>query len=469
MLGYYEYRDEKSDKFWMLSKQGDSYETRWGKIGTEGQSMIHAAYDYDALCKKANEKIRKGYRQIEAYDGEIKILKPAVKAKSKAAASAVMDALEKLNPTLSAREKLAMASKAVASKKPKTSVHIETEGEKKGTEHYKATDSGGVELVHPSRCTADLPEDLTLEHLVAEPKMDGSRYVMYLGCSPYTPNQNALLSRRESAIDGKYVNKTDNVPHFFTDTISDLKGTVLDGEIQADDFLATNSIMNSSPRLAIEKQNTVGKVKYYVFDILYYCGTDVRTKPLSERRKIMEYVVTVMNNPDVKLIEQYTTTEKDFTKLFNEITSSGGEGLIIKDSRRAYGAGWSKMKKSYDISCVISGFKAGTGKYAAGVGSIALSVYDDSGELTEIGFASGFDDKMRADMAKYPNKYLNRVVDVFAQEIQDSKKSKSTVGRLRHPTFHRLRDDVNAEDCTAAKMWNDFKKVKSERAKKFAR
>lgn len=469
MLGRYEYKDEKSDKFWTLSKQGDSYETRWGKIGTAGSGQIHPAYEYSNLCKKAAEKLRKGYKLVKKFDGSDS--KVVATKKSKEAASAVMDALSKLNPTISAREKLAMASKAVASKKekPKT-VHIETEGEKKGTEHYKATDAEtGVQLVHPSRCTADLPEDLTLAHLVAEPKMDGSRYVMYLGCSPYNEGRDALLSRRESSVDGKYVNKVENVPHLFADSISDLKDTVLDGEIQADDFLATNSIMNSSPRLAIEKQSKTGNVKYYVFDILYYCGTDVRTKPLSERRKIIEYVVAVLANDDIKVIEQFTTEQKDFTALFNKITSEGGEGLIIKDSRRAYGAGWAKMKKSYDISCIITGFKAGTGKYAAGVGSIALSVYDEDGELVEIGFASGFDDRMRADMAKHPEKYLNRVVDVFAQEIQDSKKSKTTVGRLRHPTFHRLRDDVTPEDCTAAKMWDDFKKVKSERAKKFTR
>ena len=472
-LGRYEYRDAKSNKFWSVKRISSGFEVRWGPIGSSGQSMTYDEFSEAEVRAKVTEKLRKGYVKIEDSKGYELKLKPEYVAEEKAktlAAKKLMAEIKSLDKTeLSARDRLKAAAAKV---KPKT-VHIETEGEKKGTEYYKATDTvsaEGVELVHPSRCTADLPEDLTAEHLVAEPKMDGSRYVMYFGCSPYNEGENALLSRRNSVTDGKYVDKTANVPHLFNeDSISDLKGTVLDGEIQAEDFLSTNSIMNSGPRLAVQKQEESGWVNYYAFDIIYYCGTDVRRKPLSERRKILEYVVTVLNNPNIKAIEQFTVKDKDFNEYFNQITSDGGEGLIIKDVRRAYGTGWAKMKKSYDISCIVTGFKAGNGKYKTSVGSIALSVYADDGELVEVGFASGFDDATRADMAKNPDKYLNRVVDVFAQEIQDSKKSKSKVGRLRHPTFHRFRDDLNVGHATASKMWEDFKKVKSERAKKFER
>lgn len=451
MLGRYELTDEKSNKFWSIDKQDDMYVVRWGRIGATGQEQ---RYDQDSfsVTKKVNEKLAKGYRLVASIDAPVG---EPIGEKAKEAALVVMGAMSALGvKESSVRDRVRIAfAKAKAATVAVAPVSVKTE----------------VGALTPSRCTADLPEDLTKEYLIAETKMDGSRYVMYIGCSPHQDGKNALLSRRPSATDGRFVEKTDNCPHIFEMPSNDLVGTILDGEIQAENFLETNSIMNSSPKLALSKQTASGFVKYYVFDIMFYCGTDVRQRPLTERRKILEYVVACMENSCVVPIEQFKSQDVDFTELFNRLTSEGGEGLIIKDVRRAYGLGWSKMKKSYDISCVVSGFKAGSGKYKSGVGSIALSVYDEDGVLTEIGFASGFDDKIRADMGKNPEKYLNKVVDVFAQEIQDSKKSKSKVGRLRHPTFHRFRDDMNKEDCTAEKMWNDFKKVKSERAKKFSR
>lgn len=316
-------------------------------------------------------------------------------------------------------------------------------------------------LCIPSRCTAKLPNDFDVEHLVGEEKIDGSRYVLYIGegVDPYDRQAgNVLLSRRVSTVDAKHVDRTGNAPHITLKLYPDLNGTVLDGEITAKDFLKTNSIMNSTPSEAVKKQKDLGLLDYRVFDVMYFRGIDVRKKPLSERRKILEAVVARMANPNVFAIPQITG---DLEKYFNEIVSKGGEGIIVKDSRMAYGVGWAKMKKSYDVSCFVSGFHAGEGKYKGGVGSILISVMHE-GEPLEIGRASGFDDKIRADMKANPKKFLNRVVDIYVQEIQDSKRSKDNpVGRVRHPTFFRFRDDMNAEDCTSEKLEADIAAAKS--------
>jgi ATP-dependent DNA ligase len=322
------------------------------------------------------------------------------------------------------------------------------------------------ELIIPSRCTAKLMDDLERPHLVAEPKMDGSRYVLYIGGCPYgRRTSNTLLSRRVSTVDLKHVDRTLNVPHITGTCYEDLFGTVLDGEIQSVDFLSTNSIMNSSPNLAVEKQKEIGPVNYFVFDITHFRGKDIRNLPLEKRRKVLSEVVKRIGNPSVKLMPQVSSEEYDLSVYFNTLVNDGGEGIIVKDLRQAYGVGWAKMKKSYDVSCFISGFKQGSGKYSEGVGSIALSVYHE-GEPVEIGFASGFTDDIRADMGENPGKYLRRVVDIFTQEIQDSKRSKDNkVGRLRHPTFFRFRDDLNAEDCTSEKLWSDLKAAKTRRTR----
>lgn len=312
-----------------------------------------------------------------------------------------------------------------------------------------------TELMLPSRCTANLPDDLTKPYYIAEEKIDGSRYVLYIGGDPYERRtKHTLLSRRVSVTDGKHVDRTDNVPHITHELYEGLEGTILDGEIVAADFLSTNSIMNSGPALAVSKQKQIGPCTYRVFDVMAFRGKDVRTLPLSQRRKVLEEVVRRMNNEHVIAIPQITT---DLEAYFTEIVSKGGEGVIIKDLRSAYGVGWAKMKKSYDVSCVITGVKPGNGKYASSIGAIAVSVYHAK-RLVEIGFASGFDDRLRNDIANNFENYEGRVVDIFTQEIL---KTKDGIGRLRHPTFFRLRDDLNAEDCTSEKLWADLKAAKT--------
>ena len=319
------------------------------------------------------------------------------------------------------------------------------------------------ELCAPSRCTAKLPEDFDKPHLIAEEKIDGSRYVMYFDGCPYERRKSGhtLLSRRGSVSDGMLVDKTDNIPHITKLDYPGLEGTVIDGEIVSNGFLNTNSIMNSGSALAIQKQKELGLLTYKVFDVMMFRGKDVRTLPLEQRRKLLEAIVKRMDNKNVVTIPWITS---DFDAHFKRIVDAGGEGLIIKDIRMAYGQQWAKMKKSYDVSVVVSGWKEGTNKYKGMIGSLALSVYQD-GKLVEVGFASGFDDALRIDMSKNFSKYEGRVLDIFTQEIQKIDK-KNPAGRLRHPTFHRFRDDVNAEDCTAEKLWADIKSaVKSTRSK----
>lgn len=305
-------------------------------------------------------------------------------------------------------------------------------------------------IVVPSRCTANLPEDLALPHLVCEPKLDGSRFMLYLGrgVDPYDRSPlNALLSRRVSTVDGKHVDRTGNVPHVTGHHYEGLDGTVLDGEAFLTDFPTTQSIMGSGPTTAVSKQATVGRIVFYVWDCPIFRGVDIRGRSLRERRLALEEVVRRMNNPDVRAVPQWRGS--DAMMHFFQITAAGGEGLIVKDDRVGYGVGWSKMKKSYEISCIVTGFKPGHGKYADTVGAIALSVLD-ANALVEVGFASGFDDETRRAIGADFARFDRRVVDVYAQDV-------SKDGRLRHPTFYRWRDDLSPVGITMDKLKADLK------------
>jgi ATP-dependent DNA ligase len=301
-------------------------------------------------------------------------------------------------------------------------------------------------LIVPPRCTGDKTKE-TKNH-VAELKLDGERFLLYIGFDPYSRNAlpNTILSRHKSTADQAFTDRSGNVPHITENLYPSLKGTVLDGEIFLKNFETTASIMSSTEAEALDKQ-TSQKLVYYVFDIPVYKGEDIRSKPLSERKKILSEVIKEMNNPHVKPITEYRS---DFEKAFKEITTKGGEGLIIKDLRSGYGQEWAKLKKSFDISCIVTGYRMGKDKDY--IGSFEVSVYKGK-DLIDIGFVSGY-----ACLEKDVDKYMGKVVDVFAHEFTKQQK-------LRMPTFHRFRNDLNPEDCTLEKLKEDFTKIKSSREK----
>jgi len=310
-------------------------------------------------------------------------------------------------------------------------------------------------LFTPSRCTAkNLSEDD--ENTVCEPKLDGGRYLLYLNFNPYTEKEITTLLSRRRGDDGQFINKTLNVPHITAKDYSTLGLTVLDGECFLKDFKTTISIMNSSPVTAKIKQKRGFLIRFFVWDILCYEGEDVRRKPLSERRQILIDVVELMANESVIVLPQWAHNEIE--SKFNMLVKGGGEGLILKDIRLAYGLGWQKKKKSYEVSCFISGFKNGTGKYDGMVGSIAISVFDGK-KIVEVGFASGFSEKIRMSMTRFPKSYLGKVVDIFAHEI-------SLSNRLRHPTFYRFRPDMSDDECTIEKLKEDLKNNLRDNRKK---
>ena len=67
-LRYFELSDDKSSKFWEISTQGTVVTTRWGRIGTAGQSKtktFHTVEETLVAAKKLTAgKIKKGYTEL---------------------------------------------------------------------------------------------------------------------------------------------------------------------------------------------------------------------------------------------------------------------------------------------------------------------------------------------------------------------------------------------------------------------
>jgi ATP-dependent DNA ligase len=302
-----------------------------------------------------------------------------------------------------------------------------------------------------------IAEAMESDSWVAEPKLDGSRYI-----ASFRDDAVHFTSRRTSVKTNEPVEKTGNVPQLSL-AVPDLVGTVLDGEIMRTHELTGSSndvtkIMGASPEKAIGRQEKEGWVHYHVWDILYVQGVDLQNQPLTVRRDALEKVLDHWQNPYVHLVEQRSNKQA----LLTEIAVRGLEGIILKNKNSTYvqdkrSPNWIKVKKEQTYDVVITGYdepkaesKKTSGilsetKYKAKgwIGAIRYGCYRN-GELVEVGSVSGMDDDVRQMLSENKEDYLGRVIELKGQEVLKD--------AIRHPRFVMFREDKDATEC----KWEDI-------------
>jgi ATP-dependent DNA ligase len=180
-----------------------------------------------------------------------------------------------------------------------------------------------------------------------------------------------------------------------------------------------------------------------VFDILRYKGKDVSQLSINERRRIIENLP--IYNGTFKLTARYY---KDFQKVYEDIVSRGGEGIIIKkikgktpyrgNTRNPY---WYKIKKEVRISYIVSGFNISDCQSWAGeIKSIRGGLYKN-GKLIEVCNIGSMRGSARGWFSSHKKEALGIVIECKGFEVFKS-------GALRHPSLIGIRDDVDPEECT---------------------
>lgn len=287
---------------------------------------------------------------------------------------------------------------------------------------------------HPERAKKSIPpstlKDFIEQHKdedwIAEEKLDGSRYLLYIG-----EDGCQLRSRRISVKDDLPVEKTDNCPHLCK-VYPGMAGTILDGEIKMPGaFSKTVSVMGSAPEKAIAFQEENGWVEYHVFDILFHKGKDVREEKWSDRNMLLKDALKNLQNPSMEYVTQFSMDT--WVDRYNTIVLHDGEGLMLKKMDSKYGETWTKVKKVITIDVVITGYTEGGGKYADQIGAVVFGLYKD-GELIDVGQCSGMSDEERAYITENQQKLKRTVIEVTGQEFTKGMK-------LRHPRFIRFRPD----------------------------
>jgi bifunctional non-homologous end joining protein LigD len=163
---------------------------------------------------------------------------------------------------------------------------------------------------------------------------------------------------------------------------------VLDGEV-----VVVDEHGKSHFQLLQNYQKTgKGRLVYYVFDLIYLDGRDLRGLPLAERKELLREALPNLRN--VRLSEHVSEGGVAF---FEAAAAAGLEGIIGKDGASPYRSGvrsreWLKIKTHQRQEAVIAGFTEPRGS-RKDLGALILGVYEGD-ELIYVGHTGGgFDRK----------------------------------------------------------------------------
>jgi len=228
---------------------------------------------------------------------------------------------------------------------------------------------------------------------------------------------------------------------------------VIDGEVVAFDGAQT-----SFAKLARRGQHYV-PVFYYVFDILWLDGHDVRKLPLRTRKRLLRDALQFHGN-----VRWTPHRNRDGERFFVEACRKGWEGLIAKRADSPYvttrSRDWLKFKCEHGQEMVIGGFTEPRGSRVE-FGALLLGYYRDK-RLEYAGkVGTGFDTELLhslgaqlrelqrkdapfADPAGIKERGVTWVEPKLVGEIGFTEWTRD--GRLRHPRFLGLRDDKAASE-----------------------
>jgi len=293
-----------------------------------------------------------------------------------------------------------------------------------------------------------------------EIKWDGYRAIAFI-----SKGKVRLVSRNQNDLTAQY-SELHSIPSFIKAATA-----ILDGEIAALDDAGRSSFSLMQQRTGIRQGGrrvaSRGDIQvlYYVFDLLYLDGYDLRRVSLEQRKEILRQITDVSGH--VRYSEHFSQGKG----LFDVAKQKGLEGILAKRRNSIYEERrtreWLKIKITQTVDCVIGGYTdpAGSREY---FGSIVLGLYDKKGNLVHVGQAgTGFDHAMLKEISKVLKKRETKqspfpqgivalrtahwVKPELVAEIKFTEWTHETAEggmKLRAPVFLRLRDDKEPKDCS---------------------
>jgi len=281
-----------------------------------------------------------------------------------------------------------------------------------------------------------------------ERKFDGERCLAYR-----SGDRVRLLTRNQKQVDSTYPELAAAL------RAQDCADYIVDGEVVAFEGTAT-SFSRLQQRLGVRNPGAdlraAVPVYFYLFDVLWADGRDLRQLPLLERKQVLRRLLS-FSAP----IRYTTHRRQDGETYFARACASGWEGLVVKRADAPYRSGrsrdWLKFKCQASQEFVIGGYTDPKGA-RTGFGALLLGYYDSGGRLAYAGkVGTGFNDAVLAALGQtlsglerpdppfgrgaLPRTGVHWVEPQLVGQVAFSEWTSS--GQLRHPRFEGLRRDKN--------------------------
>ena len=230
---------------------------------------------------------------------------------------------------------------------------------------------------------------------------------------------------------------------------------IFDGEIVSVD---SNGISKFQLLQNFQKTGK-GNLLYYIFDIIYLEGYDLKGLPLIKRKEILKNILPHL--PDIKYSDHILTEGKLFYKIAEERKL---EGILAKNKNSKYQLNkrsndWIKLKIRKEQEAIICGFTKPKGS-RKNLGALILGAYQGN-DLIYIGHSGGGFTEKELDSLRRKFEPLIRKSCPFRKipktnnpatwiepklvcEISFSEWTEE--GLMRQPVYLGIRDDIKAEE-----------------------
>jgi DNA ligase-1 len=262
---------------------------------------------------------------------------------------------------------------------------------------------------------------------------------------------------------------TDQFPelHFLKDELPD--GTVLDGEILSvkDGQVQAFSILQQRlNRKTINKsQLKDAPIGFFIYDLLEHDGKDIRTEPLSERRRLLVEMIGQVNTNEVAILSPVIefTDWDELAEIRKGSRENNSEGIMLKKLSSLYHSGrkrgdWWKWKiNPYTVDAVMIYAQKGSGRRANHFTDYTFAVRDGENLITIAKAYSGLTDKEIKEVDSFVKRNAiekfgpvrtvkpELVFEIAFEGIAESKRHKAGLA-LRFPRIARWRKDKKAAE-----------------------
>jgi bifunctional non-homologous end joining protein LigD len=288
---------------------------------------------------------------------------------------------------------------------------------------------------------ADLPRG---GDWVFEPKWDGYRALAYV-----RDTEVELRSRRDNDLTERFSAVARALPRALR-----TPSCVLDGEVCALDDQGRSSFSLM--------QQGLGRLVYYVFDVLEVDGRPVLDRPLSERRNLLADLLD-KRSQSVRMTGEFDDGEA----LLEAAREQGLEGVMAKRTSCPYeqrrSRNWVKVKVRPEQEFVVAGYTKGQGRRTR-LGALVVAVQEQGGLRWVGNVGTGFTEKTLdellerlrplkrkdspfAEVPKMPRVKRSDIVWVEPELVVEVQFAEWTHdGHLRAPAFLGFRDDKRPDE-----------------------